>query len=130
MKSIAKSPLLAILRGLVTAFVLTFGALIVCAAVMTYSGGIDENTIYAALYITSLAAVFAGSITAARHIKSRGLLSGLAVGLLYTVIMIFTGFMITPAYTLGTKTLMTLGISLSGGALGGILGINLRAPQK
>ncbi|MBQ9519541.1 MAG: TIGR04086 family membrane protein [Firmicutes bacterium] len=126
MKTNVKLPILAILRGLVTSFWLTLAALLICAAAMTLSGGLDENTVYIALHITSLAAVFAGSLTAARRIQSRGMLYGLAIGLLYTLIMVFMGFMITPAYNIGPKTLLTLVISLSGGALGGILGINLR----
>ena len=121
-----KPPFFAVFRGVVTAIFITLAALLCCAAIMTYSDGLDENAIYIALYITSLAAVFAGSLTAARRVQSRGMLNGIAVGLFYTLIMVFTGFMMTPNYCPGTRTLLTLGISLSSGAIGGILGINLK----
>ncbi|GEM_PF-4789580 len=122
----AKSPLFAITKGLLTTFAITAAVMVCCAAVMTLGSGLNENTVYIAVHITSLAAVFAGALTAARNIQSRGMLNGLAVGIIYTIATVFAGFMITPDYSVGTKTLLTLGISLASGALGGILGINMK----
>ncbi|MBR6399685.1 MAG: TIGR04086 family membrane protein [Firmicutes bacterium] len=116
----------AILRGIVTAAAVTLISMLICALVMTFGSGTSEKAVYTAMQITGLAAVFLGSLTAGARSGRRGLVSGLSVGLIYTLAMVFTGFMITPDYTVGTKTLITLAVSLVGGILGGVLGVNIK----
>lgn len=123
--STAKPTLFAIMRGFLTSAVITLAALLICAAVITLGSGLDENAVYIALHITSLAAVFAGSMTTGAHVSRRGMLNGAAVGILYTAATALVGFVITPGYMPGAKTLMTLAICTSSGAVGGILGINV-----
>ena len=115
----------AIFRGILAAAVITSVSMLVCALVMTFAA-LDENTVFIAMHITSLAAVFLGSLAAASRISKNGMINGIIVGLVYAVLMLFTGFMTTPGYTLTSKTLLTFGICIAGGALGGIFGVNIK----
>ena len=115
----------AIFRGILTAAAITLVSMLVCALVMTFAS-LNENAVFIAMHITSLAAVFIGSLAAASRINKNGMINGMIVGILYAFLMMFTGFMTTPDYTLTAKTLLTFGICIAGGALGGILGVNIK----
>ena len=115
----------AIFRGIITAAAITVVSMLVCALVMTLAT-LNENAVFIAMQITSLAAVFVGSLAAASRINKNGMINGIAVGIIYALLMLFTGFMTTPDYAPTAKTLLTFCICITSGALGGILGVNIK----
>lgn len=120
-----KSPIPALLCGIMTAFAITALVFVICAAVMTFGSGLSEGTVNTIVYITSLVSVLAGSIPAAAKLNRRGLINGVVIGIVYTLAMVFAGYLTLPDFALGTKTLITLAVCILSGAAGGVIGVNL-----
>lgn len=120
------STLSAIIKGTFVAFLLTIVVFIICAVVMTTgTNGISDSTLGIVIYITSAVSVMAGAMKTASSITKGGLPNGLIVAVIYVIAIILTGFFVTPEYSVGIKTLVTLALCLAGGGLGGIIGINI-----
>ncbi len=76
-----------------------------------------------ALAAAALGAVV-GGLVAARLSRERGLLYGAGSGLLLFLVVMAAGFALLPE-TRGTLLLLKLALLMGGGALGGILGVNV-----
>lgn len=66
-----------------------------------------------------------GGFTTARLLRERGLLIGAACGLLIFLIVAIAGFSVDQAVQ-GTLLFLKLGLTVGCGALGGILGVNVK----
>ena len=120
------SPIIAVFYGILRAIVISAAVFLITAGIMTFTGGFNEKGIFITVYITCLAAVMAGSLEAAHKTGERGLVNGIMVAFCYVIIMVLTGYIILPDFSPGLKTLLTLALSSAGGAVGGILGVNLK----
>jgi len=76
--------------------------------------------------ITCLAAVIISGYDAAKGAPSKGWLWGMAAGAVYAVVLVAIGTWVSRGFTMDTRTLTLIVLSVAGGGLGGVLGINLR----
>lgn len=114
----------AIFKALITAFLITIIVFIVYALIITYTD-ISENSLQTVVIITTLfSVVTAGIITASKAEKS-GWLYGMLVGLLYALAMILIGITLSPEIKFSLKTISTTLLSIAGGGVGGMIGINI-----
>ncbi len=120
-----RAPAASIFGGFVIAVAITAIVFIGCAAAMTLGVNITDKGADIAVYITSLLSVLAGSISAAARTGRRGMINGMTVGIIYTGLMLFVGYIVVPDISIGLKTLITLAVSVLSGAVGGIIGVNL-----
>lgn len=120
------SSFFAVFCGILTSVLISAAVFFITAGIMTFTGGLNEKTVFITVYITCLAAVLAGSLEAALKTGERGLINGIMVAFCYVIIMVMAGYIFLPDFALGLKTLVTLAVSSMGGAVGGILGVNLK----
>ena len=120
-----KNPIIAMLVGLGIAYAMTVIIFILYAILITYTS-ISEKNLEIVVMITVVLSVLIAGFDSARAATSRGWLWGMGAGALYAIIMLCIGLCISPEIQLGAKTIMTIVLSLAGGGIGGILGINIK----
>lgn len=99
--------------------------LLLAAAAVMASTQVPAAAVTPVALAAIAAAAFAGGFTAARLLRERGLLIGAACGLLIFLIVAIAGFSVDQAVQ-GTLLFLKLGLTVGFGALGGILGVNVK----
>lgn len=114
-----------ILKGLGYSYILTLATLLIYNLFLTFTN-VSGNTIaMASSAITTVSAAF-GGFYASKHIKEKGLIYGLLVGLMYIVCLILIVFLAKENFAFEIDMLYKiLLVSLSGG-VGGVLGVNFK----
>lgn len=121
-----KSPVIALIKGISIAYALTAVIFIIYAILLTYTN-INEKNIPLVVMITVVVSVLIAGFDAARGACKKGWLWGMGAGVIYAFIMIMIGICISPVFSFDTKTIMLLVLSIAGGGLGGIAGINIKS---
>lgn len=104
---------------------ITIAAMVVCAAIITYTD-VGEGCINIVSPAVTAICAFLSAVMVSAKMKQRGILWGIAAGILYIMcvwIMLFLG---GRESFFGEKSLMFALISFFFGALGGIFGINIK----
>ncbi len=112
-------------KGLLTALVLT-GVLLLVLAAAYLIGDMADNLARALVTASSVFSVFLSSLLGGRKLRSRGLFLGVVLAVLYALVLYLTGFLAFgfPGFSKGV--LPTAALLALGGALGGIIGVNIR----
>jgi len=111
--------------GTLVAFAITCTVLIGYAMLITYSTFTGEN-LPLVVTLTCLASVIVAGFDAAKGAQSKGWLWGIIAGSVYAVILTAIGVWVNRGFVMDTRTATLIILSLAGGGLGGVLGINLR----
>lgn len=117
------NPVLSVCAAVLAAYALTAVIFVVYAALLTYTGMSEKHMVTAAAAGVG-AAVALGGFLAARAVKKRGIVWGVLTGLLYGAVMIVAAACINPGFAPSLRTGILLGVSLCGGGLGGVIGVN------
>jgi putative membrane protein (TIGR04086 family) len=115
----------AILSGLLAAYAITCAIFIGCAVLLTYAG-MSERAVPVIVSGTAVIAVIVAGFDASRSSKSKGWLWGMLTGGLYAAVLFALLFIVAKSFTVDLRKVTLLAMSLAGGALGGIAGINTR----
>ncbi len=110
-------------KGSIISYIITTIIFIVYGILLTYTD-ITEEKIQIVVMITTVISVLIGGIIASRGVNSKGLIFGMLVGVIYSIIMIMIGFCILPTLKITSKMIMIFILSISSGGIGGIIGIN------
>ena len=124
-----KSALIAILRGLVAAIVLTLAGMLILAALVVWAG-LGDRALVALNQVLKIAAIALGAVLAVRPGGRRGLALGACVGLIY-IALGYALCALSDTALITSKMLaleMTMGLAL--GALSGVLTANLRPARR
>lgn len=119
------TPLHSVPEGLLSALVLTALSLLIIA-VIYLSRDLKEETARNLITGCALLSVFISSVFSGRKLKSHGLISGALLGFCYSLCLYFTGFLAFgfPGFSKGLFA--TLSLCILSGAVGGIVGVNLK----
>lgn len=98
--------------------------LLLMSAVMAATD-VPKSVVTPMAVVAAAVGAFIGGITAARIAKEKGLLIGAACGLLLFLVVLIAGFAVLKDIR-GTYVLVKLLVLIGCGAVGGILGVNLR----
>lgn len=121
--------IVSILQGILVSYLITVPTFMLFALLLT---GIDfpERLITPAVVITTVISVlFAGS-TATRGVKSKGWLNGGAVGFVYMLILYIISSLVFNNFIIDRYVITMVIIGVLAGAIGGIVGINLKKGPK
>ncbi len=116
-------------RGIVTAAVFTLAAFALFACILAYTAASESAIPVIATVVEAAGALIAGFCTAKKS-GSRGFLSGLAAGIGYILIIWFFASLAGDGFYVGKHFLSMLGFSALGGAVGGVLGVNLKGGRN
>lgn len=112
--------LIGVLVGVIAGVLLLLAAAAVMASTQLPTGIVSPI----ALAVIAVAALV-GGFTAARLSRERGLLYGAGCGLLIFLVVAIAGFSVVPS-SQGAMLLLKLALTVGGGALGGVLGVNVK----
>lgn len=115
----------ALISGTLVAFAITCTVLIAYAMLITYSTFTGEN-LPLVVTLTCLASVIIAGFDAAKGANSRGWLWGIIAGAIYAIILTSIGVWINRGFVLDARSATLIILSIAGGGLGGVLGINLK----
>ena len=114
---------LPLFRGMVVAFAVTCIIFIGFGILLTYTDVSEESLPLVSLLCTAVSAAIAGYDWAACTGR-KGILWGMAVGLVYTLVLFLVISLATDHFLLELSGVMTLVVAIAAGAIGGVLGVN------
>lgn len=111
--------------GVVIGYAITCLVFISYALLLTYTAITEEN-ISLVVTLTTIVSVLVAGFDAARGASSKGWLWGIVAGFSYAVILVGIMSWIQQSLILDSRAITLLILSLAGGGLGGVIGINLK----
>lgn len=119
-----KNPAAAVAVSVLAAYAVTAVVFVIYACLLTYTD-MTEKYMQTVITLTVAASVVTGGFLSGRAVKKRGIVWGMLSGAVYAAIMIIFGCCAVPDFAFGTKTVLIVLVSVCGGGLGGIVGINI-----
>lgn len=114
-----------VLKGLGYAYIITLATLLIYNLLLTFTSMSGNSIAMATSIITTASSAF-GGFYATKHIKEKGLIYGLLVGILYIACLILVVFLAKDTFAFDMDVLYKIMlVSLSGG-IGGVLGVNFK----
>ncbi len=119
-----KNAVLTVMASVLFSFMISAVIFLIYAAILTYTN-VSEKYLQTIVCITTAAAVFAGGFCCSRFVRKRGIVCGAITGLIYAIVMAVAAYCINADFSFSAKTILIFVISICGGGLGGIAGINI-----
>lgn len=113
-----------VLTGLLYSLVCMAIATVIASMIYKFTG-IKEGSMTTSVYIIHSVSLFIGGLVTGLRSGRKGWYYGGMMGILYSVVVVLIGFLSYDA-ALTIYTLILLGLSFAAGALGGMIGVNLR----
>jgi len=120
-----KSQIKQIVIGVMMGYAVTCIIFLAYAMLITYTQ-MSERSLPMVIAVTTLLSVMVAGFDAAKGATSRGWMWGMIAGFIYVAILIIIMMVMVPGFLMDGRTVTVLVLSIAGGGLGGILGINLR----
>ena len=87
---------------------------------------LEEKIISPAIIGITTFCILLGSFITSRKIKSKGIIIGILQGFIYMLILYLTSSFINGDFSLNIESLTMIGLGIFGGAVGGIVGVNIK----
>ena len=113
-----------IIKGSVTAIIITLILLFVFAVLLTYTN-IQENLINPVVIVITAISILIGSSISTLKIKKNGLINGGLVGIIYILTIYLISSLTGSGFECNINTIIMMVSSVIAGMLGGIIGVNL-----
>ena len=114
-----------IIKGVGISILFTLICLTIFSALLTYTN-LSENLIQPVVISVTGISILAGSFFATRKVGKNGIIKGIAVGLIYILLIYLTSSIVNGgsfSLTIGSIIMILIGILC--GAIGGIIGVNI-----
>ncbi len=112
-------------KGIAISFIFTVIALLILSAVLTYSS-VSENIESSSIIVINTISILIGSSFCTIKEKNRGMLKGIAVGGIYIGIIYIISSIVSMKFTLNFNSIIIIITSIISGAVGGIIGVNIK----
>lgn len=117
--------LIRIVKGSVTAIILTLLLLLILAIVLTYTS-LQENVIKPVIVVVSGISILVGSSISTLKIKKNGMLNGSLVGLIYILTIYIISSITGTGFQINLYSITMIIACVIGGIIGGIIGVNFK----
>ncbi len=114
-----------ILKGSITAIILTLILLLIFAALLTYTA-IQENVINPVIIVITGVSILVGSSISTLKIKKNGLINGLLVGLIYIITIYVISSIACAGFKINLYATIMIIVGAIMGMVGGVIGVNLK----
>ena len=94
-------------------------------SILVSNTNIAEKIIQPSVIFISAISILIGGFFVSKKIRKKGIICGTLVGVMYMVIMYFISSFMNMNFSLDGNSFIMIGLGLLGGAIGGILGVNL-----
>ena len=124
-ENVGQNSFIRILKGSITAIVLTVIILFVFALLLAYTN-MPETVVTPVVIGTTGISLLIGSIVSSIKIRKQGLINGALVGAIYIITIYLLSSMIQKDFGLNVSSIIMLVMAILSGALGGIIGVNIK----
>ena len=114
-----------VLKGLGYAYIITLAILLIYNMLLTFTSVSGSTIAMATSFITTISAAF-GGFYASKHIKEKGLVYGLIVGVLYIVCLMLIVYLAQDKFEFGADVLYKGLLTSLAGGIGGVIGVNFK----
>lgn len=125
MKSNAVNRGVNILKSIVLSFILTLLLILIMSILLTFTP-LKEDFIPMFNTVIMIVSITVGSIHMALKVKEKGWLNGGIIGILYFLILLLINFLFVKPFIFDVFTVGKLIICLVAGAIGGMIGVNIK----
>jgi len=120
-----KSQIKQLVIGVMVGYAITCIIFLAYAMLITYTQ-MSERNLPMVIAITTLLSVMIAGFDAAKGAPSRGWMWGMIAGFIYVAVLGIIMMVMLPGFFVDGRTITVILLSIAGGGLGGILGINIR----
>ena len=114
-----------IIKGVGISIIFTLICLTVFSALLTFTN-LSESLIQPVVISVTGISIFVGSFFSTRKIKKNGIIKGIAVGLIYILLIYVISSVVNNAnFALNMGSIVMIAIGILCGAIGGIIGVNV-----
>lgn len=121
--------ILYIFKNTAVGFVLTI-VLLFLISVLGVFASLPEAAAKLAVSAVTYISIGICGFRAARHMHSGGLISGAISGLIYIIALYLVGSIVNGDFSVDSSSFITALISVMSGAVGGIIGVNIRYKKR
>jgi putative membrane protein (TIGR04086 family) len=114
-----------VFKGVTISYILTFISFLIFAILLSATN-ISDSYISGVICIISVMSILIGSASCTKKANSQGILWGSLVGLIYSAILYAISSLLFVGFNLPLSSFYLIFLSLLFGAIGGIIGINLK----
>ena len=120
-----KANIIRILKGSITAIVITLILLFIFSIILTYTS-IKESAMSPVVIVITAVSILIGSSISTLKIKKMGLVNGALVGLIYILTIYVISSITGLGFSLQLQTIIMMLAAIGAGMIGGIIGVNLK----
>ena len=113
------------LKGLAISVCMSLIMILILSIVISFSN-ISENVIMPTVVFISAFSILIGAFLVAKKINQKGIIYGSMLGIIYMAILYITSSIINFNFSLNLNSIVMIAFGVIGGAIGGILGVNLK----
>lgn len=114
-----------IIKGAGISIIFTLICLTIFSAILTYTN-LSESLIQPVVISVTGISILVGSFFATKKIKKNGIIKGIAVGLIYVMLIYLISSVVNNAnFALNSGSIVMIAIGILCGAIGGIIGVNM-----
>ena len=106
-------------------FVLTIIMLFILSLLLSMTD-LEEKVIEPSIIGITTFAILIGSFNISRKVKNKGFFIGIIQGIIYMLVLYLLSSFVSMDFSLGLRSLTMIGLGIFGGAIGGIVGVNLK----
>lgn len=114
-----------LIKGIAVAIFITLIMILALSIILSMSD-VKENVIMPTVIFLSAFSILIGGFLVTKKVDEKGILYGSIVGISYMIILYFISSIINFDFSLNFNSFIMVAIGVFGGAIGGILGINLK----
>jgi len=119
----------ALLKGLLTAYIITIPAFMLFALILANTD-FPYRLITPAVVVTTVLSVLTAGLVSTKGLKSKGWLNGSIVGAIYMIVLYCLSSIIYNDFSIDRYVVTMMIIGILTGAIGGIIGVNSKTGTK
>lgn len=116
---------LLMVKGICISMILSLLMMLILSMVLSFSS-VKENVIMPTVIFISAFSILVSSFLVAKRIESKGIIYGSLLGLIYMLILYLLSSILNFDFSLNTNAVVMITFGIVGGAIGGVLGVNLK----
>ena len=116
---------LLMVKGICISMILSLLMMLILSMVLSFSS-VKENVIMPTVIFISAFSILVSAFLVAKRIEAKGIIYGSLLGLIYMLILYLLSSILNFDFSLNANAVVMITFGIVGGAIGGVLGVNLK----
>lgn len=121
----SQSKFLLMIKGIIVSVIITL-IMILSLSIILSNSDVKESVIMPTVIFMTSFSILIGSFVITKSLKEKGIVYGSVLGVVYMLLLYVISSIINFNFSLNINSLIMIVIGVFGGAIGGILGVNLK----